>query len=99
MQGHLVPRRTYFAIWAALMLLTALTAWLSFYDLGRWSLLVAMLIAGTKATLVGLFFMHIKYSDPVERVAALVGIFWLLVMFALTGSDYLTRHLLTGPNP
>jgi len=91
MSEHIASRKFYVLIWAALMLLTALTAGLSFIDLGRGSVVVALLIAGTKATLVVLFFMHMRWSDPVTRGAAVAGLIWLFVMFALTAGDFFTR--------
>ncbi|HZQ90177.1 MAG TPA: cytochrome C oxidase subunit IV family protein [Terriglobales bacterium] len=91
MSEHVVPVRTYYVIWAVLMVFTAVTAGLSFYDLGRLSIVVALLIAGFKAGLVGLYFMHIKYSDPVNRVAAIAGVVFVAILLALTSADFFTR--------
>jgi cytochrome c oxidase subunit IV len=91
MSEHVVPVRTYYVIWAVLMFFTGVTAGLSFYDLGKWSIVVALLIAGFKAGLVGLYFMHIKYSDPVNRVAAIAGVVFLAILLALTSTDFFTR--------
>ena len=41
--------------------------------------------------LVALFFMHIKGSGRLLRLAATVGVIWLLIMLSLTLSDYFTR--------
>jgi caa(3)-type oxidase subunit IV len=48
-------------------------------------------IPGTKALLVALFFMHLRYREPAMRVFALAGLFSLVILFTLTLSDYLTR--------
>ena len=96
MAEHVASRKLYFMIWAALMLGTALTAGLSYVDIpSPWGAGVAMLIASTKATLVVLFFMHMRWSDAVTRVAAVAGLFWLAIMFALTVSDFFTRPWVT----
>ena len=88
---HLVPRKVYFAVFAALMVLTATTTAVSFVDLGPWSSVVALGIAFLKATLVVLFFMHVKYSPRLTQVTIAGGLFWLAIMIALTLSDFLTR--------
>jgi cytochrome c oxidase subunit IV len=96
MSEHIAEKKMYFIIWGALMLGTALTAGLSFVDIPPpYGALVALLIAGTKATLVVLFFMHMKWSDGPTRMAAVAGLFWLVIMFMLTVSDFWTRHWMT----
>src|SRR5262245_36449330 len=92
MSAHIVPKQTYYAIFAALMVLTALTVWVSSIDLGALNTVAALAIAGTKAVLVVMFFMHVKYSTRLTKVAVLGGIYWLGILLALTLSDYLTRQ-------
>ena len=84
--------RIYWATCLALMLLLALTWGLGYLDLGVFSLIVALTISVTKALLVALFFMHIKASSGLLRLAAATGIIWLLIMLSLTLSDYFTRR-------
>jgi cytochrome c oxidase subunit 4 len=98
---HIVPKRTYFAIWIALLILTGLTAYVSTLNLHVvWGLReislnagVALLIASLKASLVVLFFMHVKYSPRLTAVVVFAGIFWLLILMTLSMADYLTRGL------
>ena len=92
MSAHIVPKKTYYAIFASLMVLTAVTVWVSSIDLGALNTVVALAIAGFKAVLVVLFFMHVKYSTSLTKVAVVAGIYWLGILLALTLSDYLTRH-------
>jgi cytochrome c oxidase subunit 4 len=73
------------------MLLLALTWSIGYVDLGLFNLIVAMAVSITKALIVALFFMHIKGSSRLLHLAATVGIVWLLIMLALTLSDYFTR--------
>ena len=91
MSGHIVPTRTYYIIFATLMVLTGVTVWVAFLDLQFMNTIVALSIAVFKATLVVLFFMHLKYSTRLTWVVAGSGFVWLAIMFALTLSDYLSR--------
>lgn len=93
--SHIVPLSTYYAIFAALIVGTVITVWVAFIDLGALNTVVAMAIACTKATLVVLYFMHVKYSSKLTWAVVSGSVFWLLIMLALTFNDYLTRHLLT----
>jgi len=60
MSDHVVPTRVYYTVFAALLVLTALTVWIAFYDLGVLNDVAALGIAAIKATLVVLFFMHVR---------------------------------------
>jgi cytochrome c oxidase subunit 4 len=73
------------------MALTILTVWVAYYDLGSWNVIVALSIAVLKGTLVVLYFMHVRYSSKLTWVFVCAGFLWLLILFALTLSDYFTR--------
>src|SRR5206468_11085628 len=88
---HILPKRLYYTIFAALMLCTYLTVQISFFDLGRWNAVAALVIAVFKATLVVLFFMHLRYSAPLTWLVVIAAVFWLAILLALTSGDYLTR--------
>ncbi|MDZ7265740.1 MAG: cytochrome C oxidase subunit IV family protein [candidate division KSB1 bacterium] len=100
MGPHLVPKRVYYAVFAALMVLTAVTVIVAFIDLGPFNNLIAMSIAVAKATLVVLYFMHVRYSSKLTWVFAGAGFIWLIILFVFMLNDYLTReawsNLLTG---
>jgi cytochrome c oxidase subunit 4 len=91
MSQHIVPPRVYFAVFGALIVLTATTTAVSFLDLGPWNTVVALGIAFLKATLVVLFFMHVKYSPRLTQIVIAGGLFWLAILLALTLSDFMTR--------
>ena len=91
MSQHVVSPRIYFAVFTSLMLLTALTVWAAFQDLGPFNLVVALGIATLKATLVVLYFMHVRYSGRLIWLVIASALFWLVIMFALTISDYSSR--------
>jgi cytochrome c oxidase subunit 4 len=87
----IVGPRVYMAILFALLLGTALTVWASYVDLGFWNPIIALAIATTKATLVVLFFMHVKYSTKLTKLTVCAGIFTFLILISLTLADYISR--------
>ena len=95
MGEHIVSRKIYFAIFAALVVLTVITWSVAKIDLGRMNAVVALTIAVIKATLVVLYFMHVRYSSRLTWVFVGAGFFWLAIMVALTLGDYMTRGWLT----
>lgn len=97
MSVHVSPVKTYLAIFAALMVGTAMTVAAAFQNFGPMNDVIALAIAVTKATLVVLFFMHVKYSTKLTTVVVVSGIFFLLVLFAFTLSDYVSRGWLGVP--
>jgi cytochrome c oxidase subunit 4 len=99
MSEHVLPIRTYLFTFVALMALMVLTAFLSTVPMGReLNTVVALFIAAVKATLVLLFFMHLKYETYViSTVVFVAGLFWLLIFFGMTLVDYLGRMKLGVP--
>src|SRR5260370_34329255 len=97
MSEHVTPRRTYFAIFAALLALTFLTVAVSRIDLGRLNTIVAMTIAVSKAVLVVLFFMHLRYSTRLTKLVVVGGFMWLAVVIGLTMADDVTRLWIQTP--
>ena len=91
MTNHILPTHVYYTIYGILMLCTYLTVQIAFLDLGSLNAIAALGIAIFKATLVVLYFMHVKYSPRLTWAVVLGGVFWLSIMLALTMGDYLTR--------
>jgi cytochrome c oxidase subunit IV len=91
MSEHIVSRSTYYAIFGALMVLTVITVLVARVDLGFLNTFVAMTVAVIKATLVILWFMHVRYSSKLTWVIVAAGFFWLAILFAFTLADYMTR--------
>src|SRR6266478_6521634 len=89
---HISPVNSSVAIWLALLAGTGITVAAAFINLGPFNTIVALTIATIKATLVVLFFMHVKYTH--EKLTGLVvvsAIFWLFILLALSMADYTTR--------
>jgi cytochrome c oxidase subunit 4 len=97
MAGHISPKTTYYSIFGALMVLTAITVAVAFINLGALNFPVALGIAILKATLVILFFMHMKYSSRLTKLICGSAFFFLIVLFGLTLTDYLSRGWFVSP--
>ena len=91
MAEHISARKIYYTIWGLLLFFTALTVFVAFFNLGPFNPIAALAIATTKAILVTLFFMHVKYSTRLTHVVVIAGLFWLGILIVLTLGDYLTR--------
>ena len=91
MAEHILPKRTYYTVFAILMFCTYLTWQVAYFDLGPFNTVAALAIAAFKATLVVLFFMHVRYSTRLTWAVVAGGLFWLGILLALTMSDYLSR--------
>jgi cytochrome c oxidase subunit 4 len=98
MSEHIVPRTTYFAVFGALIVLTAVTVVVANFNF-PWILndVIAMTVAVTKMMLVLLFFMHVRYSSRLIWVIVASMFFWLLILLLLTLTDYTSRDWF-GPN-
>jgi cytochrome c oxidase subunit 4 len=93
MSGHVVPLRVYLAVFAALLVLTAVTTAVAFVDLGRVNVAIMLAIAVTKATLVALYFMHVRWSSRLTWLVVCGGLVWLGLLVVITASDLLVRGL------
>jgi cytochrome c oxidase subunit 4 len=91
MSGHVIPKKTYFLVFGSLLVLTALTTSMAYVDLGPWNTVVALVIACCKATLVLLFFMHLRWSTQLNRVVLLSALLWLVILIGITSIDFLSR--------
>jgi len=89
-----VPLRTYYIVFAALMVLlgaTVVAAFLPQSMVGGFGIVIALLIATAKAAMVVWIFMHVKYSSPLTKLFVISGFIWLAIMFVFTFADYFTR--------
>ena len=96
MSGHVAPKTMYYAVFAALIVGTGLTVLVAFYDLGVFNNILMLSIACAKALLVILFFMHVRWSTRLTWLVVASGFFWLLILFGITMTDYMTRGWVPG---
>ena len=92
-QPHVVPIATYLLVFGALILGTVLTVYAAGKDFGAFNTPVALGIAVTKATLVVLFFMHVKYSPRLTQLVVGVAFAFLALLIGGIVNDYYSPHL------
>jgi cytochrome c oxidase subunit 4 len=96
--GHIIGNRfTYFLVFLALMVGTAVTVAVTYVHLGWLNLPVALAIAVTKASLVVMFFMHLKDHPKLIKVTFGAAFFFFMILIAHTLSDYLSRGQMGMP--
>ncbi|NUQ28267.1 MAG: oxidase [Acidobacteriaceae bacterium] len=88
---HIVGPSTYLVIYGTLLALTAITVAAAYVEMGALNPIVAVLIAVIKATVVILWFMHMKYQSKLLKLTIGAGVFTFLVLIAMTLSDYMSR--------
>ena len=87
--GHVVPLPVLLAVFAALVVLTVATLAASWVDFDPWNLWIAMGIATLKATLVALYFMHLRYDHPFHAVILVTALVFVMIFIGLTLNDAL----------
>jgi len=90
-QNHIVQPKTYYVVFVALIVLLLLTLLAAAIPDPRFNVVAALSIASTKAALIILYFMHIRFSPSLTRIAACAGFVWLLILLVLLLGDYTTR--------
>ena len=88
---HVLPLSVYLFVGSTLLVLTVVTVWVASFDLGSANLIVAMIIAAVKGTLVLLYFMHLRYDNKLYAVVFATAIFFLAVFIIITMFDTMRR--------
>jgi cytochrome c oxidase subunit 4 len=96
-EHHIVPKRVYYLVFLTLIVMTWVTAYVSTVDLGRLNVFVALSIAIFKASLVILFFMHVKYGTRLTKMIVLAGVYWLILLLFIVMMDLWTRNWMGVP--
>jgi cytochrome c oxidase subunit 4 len=94
---HIASVGTYVAVWAALVFFTLLTVFVASKDFGTLNTTVALAIAVTKASMVVLIFMGLRHNTPLTKLIAVSGFIWILILFGIGMTDYLTRTWMGVP--
>ena len=84
---HVVSLRVLLTVFAVLLTLTFLTVAATWFDSGDWALAIALGIATTKASLVALYFMHLRYDNPFYAVVFCAALLFLAIFLSLTLLD------------
>jgi cytochrome c oxidase subunit 4 len=95
--AHQATKRSYYIVFAILMALLVVTVAAAYINWGsRISIVIAMAIAIVKATLVVLYFMHVKGSSGLTKVFVVAGLAWLAILMGITLAEYHSRPWLNG---
>ena len=96
--AHVItPVGTYVVVFVLLLIMTALTYWVATQDFGAMNTPVALGVALFKASLVIIYFMGVRYNTPLTKAVVISGFFWLIILFGMTMSDYVSRSWLGVP--
>jgi cytochrome c oxidase subunit 4 len=98
MMHQIVSLRVYVSVFTALMVLTGVTVAIARLDLGPANFIVAITIAFAKASLVVLFFMHVKGASALTKLFLVAGLFWIAILIIGTFHDYASRAWLPTPS-
>ncbi len=90
-EEHHTGLRVYAAVCLALFVLTAVTVYVAKFDFGDLNIVVAMVIASIKASIVALYFMHLKFEDKLTWIYALYPLFLLFLLIGFTIMETFTR--------
>jgi len=93
---HVAPKSMYYLVFLALIAGTILTVLAASVDMGAFNNVAMLTIAAGKALLVILFFMHVRWGTRLTGLVVASGFFWLLILFTITMSDFLTRGWIAG---
>lgn len=88
---HVLPLKVYINVFVTLLFLTALTVLVAQFDFGSFNAFIAMGVATVKATLVAMYFMHLKYDDKTNAICLVGGFFFLIVMYSFIALDVGSR--------
>lgn len=90
-EHHIIPLKTYWSIFGALIVLTVVTVLAAKVDFGALNTIIAFGIASVKASLVLGYFMHLKYDNMMNRVIIGSSVLFLLILWFFCILDILTR--------
>jgi len=90
-EHHIVSPLEYCYVYGALIVGTILTVLAAQVELGVFNPIIALGIACTKAVIVILFFMHVKYQSHLIKVTVGAGFFTFIVLITMSLVDYMSR--------
>jgi cytochrome c oxidase subunit 4 len=100
---HIIEPSVYLKVFAALTVLFILTVLVAFFDISErtgWApanIVIALIIAFIKATIIVLYFMHVKFSSRLTQMFCIMGLVWLMILFIFAFGDYFSRSWIPQP--
>jgi len=92
-EHRITGNKTYIIVWAGLMVMTAITVYVSYINFGMLNIVIALVVASIKASIVALYFMHLKFEDSITWVFALFPLSLLALLIGMTITDTFTRTI------
>lgn len=89
--NHVLPLKVYMAVATALLVLTVITVVVAQFHFGEFNLIIAMVVAAVKATLVALYFMHLRYDSRIYSLVFVGSLIFLAIFIGFTMLDTLRR--------
>lgn len=77
--GHVLPVSLLVKVWGALVVMTLVTVGMAQVDLGIGNVVIALMIATVKATIVALFFMHLRWDKKFHALIIIASMFFALL--------------------
>jgi cytochrome c oxidase subunit 4 len=90
---HVLDLKWYLGVFAALLVFTVLTVAVSYVDLGRANLFIAMLVASCKALMVAAIFMHLAFDKKFNAIIFGLSVLFLFIFIVFTMFDTSNRGL------
>lgn len=90
-EKHIVSYKIFTFVWVSLLILTAVTVWVSGIDLGYFNVVAALVVASTKAFIVIMFFMHLKYENRLFKGVVFLTFLILAIFIGFTFFDVAYR--------
>ena len=95
-EGHPVPSLTStLTTFAVLMVLAVLALWVGFSDFGPLKVVASLAVTAVQASVLAVFFMDLRQADKLTWLCAGAAVFWVVILFTFTLTDYVTRHIVT----
>jgi len=86
-------------VWLVLLAILSVSAWSAFFPLGPYNPTINLLLAALMLFLLATFLMDLRSASHILRMVAVGGLFWVVFLFALTFTDYLSRRPTIGVAP
>jgi len=97
--AHAVPRRILLSVYFTLLVLTGVTWAVSRVDLGQANIWIALAIAFVKASIVALYFMHLRWDSPFNGIVIIAAFFFVALFIGISMLDTHTYHPALKPTP
>lgn len=90
-KSHFLDFKMNTLVWIDLMIFTFITIEIAQFDFKELTVIIALLVATVKSTLVGYYFMHLKFENKIFRIMVILTLIVFIAVLVLLFSDYIVR--------